>query len=92
MNFYLIDSNFKENYLDILGLSLLELFGYLGSFVVLISLTMNSIVKLRWINLLGATMFTAYAILIKSYPTMFMNMGIIIIDIYYINKLRRVKV
>lgn len=77
--------------MEILGLSILELFGYLGSFVVLVSLTMNSIVKLRWINLLGAVMFTVYAVLIQSYPTMFMNMGIVIIDLYYIQKLRRVK-
>ncbi|MBN2618334.1 MAG: YgjV family protein [Spirochaetales bacterium] len=68
---------------------MLEIFGYLGSFVVLISLTMNSIVKLRWINLIGATMFTIYSLFIGAYPAVVMNFGIIIIDTYYIVKLNR---
>lgn len=77
--------------MELFGVSILELFGYAGSFVVLISLTMSSIVKLRWINLLGATMFTIYAIFIKAYPAIFMNSGIMIIDIFYILKLYKVK-
>lgn len=77
--------------MELFGISFLEIFGYLGSFVVLVSLTMSSIVKLRWINLLGATMFTIYAVLINAYPAIFMNLGIVIIDIYYLTKLRRVR-
>lgn len=77
--------------MEIFGISILELFGYAGSFVVLISLTMSSIVRLRWINLLGATMFTIYASLIGAYPAIFMNFGIMIIDIYYLCKLYRIK-
>ncbi len=75
--------------MELFGISILEIFGYVGSFVVLISLTMSSIVKLRWINLLGATMFTIYASLIGAYPAIFMNFGIVIIDVYYIIKLHK---
>ena len=75
--------------MNLFGISIVELFGYLGSFVVLISLMMDSIVKLRWINLVGALMFTLYAIIIKAYPAIFMNLGIVFIDIYYLLKLYR---
>ena len=44
----------------------LELFGYLGSFLVLISMLMTSVVRLRIINLIGSAIFAAYAILIRS--------------------------
>jgi len=77
--------------LELFGISIVEIFGYLGSFVVLVSLTMNSIVKLRWINLLGALMFTMYAVIIKAYPTIFMNFGIVLIDVYYLLKLYKLK-
>lgn len=77
--------------MELFGISILELFGYAGSFVVLISLTMSSIVRLRWINLLGATMFTIYATMINAYPAIFMNLGIMIIDIYYLLKLYKTK-
>ncbi|OQX72450.1 MAG: hypothetical protein B6D59_08460 [Campylobacteraceae bacterium 4484_4] len=61
-----------------------EWFGYLASVVVLISLMMASIVKLRWINLVGASMFTIYGLLIHSIPVAFLNLGIVGINIYYL--------
>ena len=61
-----------------------EWLGYLASVVVLISLTMASIVKLRWINLVGAAMFTVYGLLIDSIPVAFLNLGIVGINIYYL--------
>lgn len=62
----------------------LDLFGYVSSFVILVSLTMSSIVKLRWINLVGAGLFTAYGLLLHSVPTAFLNFGIVLIDMYYL--------
>ena len=61
-----------------------EWLGYLASVIVLISLTMASIVKLRWINLFGALLFTIYGILIDSIPVAFLNFGIVLINIYYL--------
>ncbi len=61
-----------------------EWFGYFSSFVVLVSLTMNSIIKLRWINLIGALMFSAFGFMISSYPTGILNLGIAFIDIYFL--------
>lgn len=68
-------------------MNFLDLFGYLSSFVILVSLTMSSIIKLRWINLVGAALFTIYGVMLKSVPTAFLNFGIVIIDIYYLFKL-----
>lgn len=68
-----------------------DLFGNLSSLVILISLTMSSIIKLRWLNLIGGAMFTAYGVLLGSIPVIFLNLGIVVIDIYYLYKLYSTK-
>ncbi len=62
----------------------IEWIGYVSSIVILISLTMSSIVKLRWINLLGAILFSIYGALIGAMPVAVVNFGIVLIDIYYL--------
>ncbi|MCQ2505828.1 MAG: YgjV family protein [Lachnospiraceae bacterium] len=68
-----------------------ELIGYLGSFLVVVSLLMSSVIKLRIINTVGSLIFTVYAIVIKSYPTAVMNAALIIINIYYLVKLLKAR-
>ncbi len=68
-----------------------EWFGYLASLVVLISLIMISILKLRWINLLRCILFATFAWLIDSLPTVFMNLGIACINLYFIYKIYNTK-
>lgn len=68
-----------------------DLFGNLSSLVILISLTMSSIIKLRWLNLIGGAMFTAYGVMLGSIPVIFLNFGIVVIDIYYLYKLYTTK-
>jgi len=70
---------------------LLDWIGYLGSLVVLISLLMSSIKKLRWINLVGAVIFAFYGFMIASIPTGFMNIGIAIIDIVFLVRMYKQK-
>lgn len=65
--------------------------GYIASLIVLVSLLMTSIKKLRWINLVGALLFGAYGFLIASIPTGFMNLGIALIDIYFLVKMYTAK-
>jgi len=62
----------------------IDLLGYVASFIILVSLTMKSIVKLRWINAIGSLLFVVFAFLTKSTPTIVMNFGIIFIDIAYV--------
>ncbi|BDU50849.1 hypothetical protein [Haliovirga abyssi] len=69
----------------------LEWFGYAASVVVAVSLMMSSIVKLRWYNLIGAGMFSAYGFLIGAMPVGFLNGFIALADIYYIIKIYQTK-
>lgn len=69
----------------------LEWLGYLASLIVLMSLLMSSIIKLRWINLLGSSIFSLYGFLIGALPVGFMNLCIGIINIYYLVKIYRSK-
>ncbi len=61
-----------------------EWFGYFASLVVLISLTMTSIIKLRFINLIGCLLFATFAYFIDSWPTLVMNLGIAAINLYFL--------
>lgn len=67
-----------------LNVSYLDWLGYTASFVIVISLLMSSIIKLRWINLAGAVTFCAYGFLIGSAPVCVSNGMIGAIDIYYL--------
>lgn len=61
--------------------------GYVGSFLVAVSLTMNNIRRLRFINLFGASTFATYGVMIEAYPVIYLNSFITLIDIYYIYKM-----
>ncbi|MEZ5149235.1 MAG: hypothetical protein R2759_19740 [Bacteroidales bacterium] len=47
-------------------LSVLEWIGYMASGIIALSMTMSSIVKFRWINLVGAGTFATYGFLIGA--------------------------
>ncbi len=66
---------------------MLEYLGYLASVIVLVSLLMSSIKKLRWINLIGSITFATYGFLIGSFPVGFLNIGTVIINVYYLFKM-----
>lgn len=65
-------------------INILEWVGYTASVIIALSMTMNSIVKFRWINLIGATTFSIYGFLIVALPVGFLNGFIVIVDIYYL--------
>lgn len=72
-------------------MDLIEIFGIFSSLVVLISLSMTSIIKLRVINLAGSILFATYGYFIGSFSTTFMNAGIALMNIYYLRKLYAIK-
>lgn len=76
---------------NILGIQLLEWIGYAASVLVLVSLTMTSIVKLRWYNLAGAILFSAYGFLIGSLPVGIMNFLIVCANLYNLQKMYKRK-
>jgi len=63
---------------------IMEYIGYAASLIILISLLMSSVRKLRWINLLGSITFAVYGFLIDSLPVALLNIGTVIINIYYL--------
>lgn len=65
----------------------IELIGYLGSILVLISMLMSSVIKLRLINTIGSVIFTFYAFAIQTYPTAILNVILIMVNIYNLVKL-----
>lgn len=69
----------------------LDLFGYLGSAVVALSLSMTNIRRLRWWNLAGALIFTAYGLLLGAWPVAVLNGYIVAIDAWYLLRLRRTR-
>lgn len=66
---------------------IIELFGYLGSTLVVVSMLMSSVVKLRVINTVGSIISGTYALIIHSYPLALMNICLIVINCYNLAKL-----
>lgn len=65
----------------------IELFGYLGSGLVVVSMLMTSVIRLRVINLIGSVIFAIYALIIQSYPTAVMNFFLVGINVYHLVRL-----
>ena len=74
-----------------MNINIVELVGYIGSLLVVVSMLMTSVIKLRFINLTGSFIFTIYALIIKSYPTALMNFSLVIINIYNLYRLLKVQ-
>lgn len=66
-----------------------EMLGYSASVLVAISLMMQSVVKLRTINLVGAILFSVYGVVIGAFPVAFLNGFIAIVNIYYLHQMYR---
>ena len=58
----------------------LEIFGYVGMALVLISMMMTSVKWLRILNMSGAVICAAYGILTNTWPTAFLNLGLLVIQ------------
>ncbi len=68
-------------------INILQWIGYVASVIIALSMTMNSIVKFRWINLAGAITFSTYGFLIGALPVGFLNGFIVCVDVYYLFKI-----
>ena len=68
---------------------IIETVGYIGSFLVLVSFLMVSVVKLRVVNTIGSIIFMIYAFIIKSYPTAIMNFFLVLINLHFLYRMSR---
>ncbi|WP_029290318.1 hypothetical protein [Cellulomonas sp. HZM] len=67
----------------------LEVVGWIGSLLVIVSLMQARVLRFRWLNLAGAAIATVYNAVIGVWPFAVMNGVITIIDIYWLAKLLR---
>lgn len=69
----------------------LEIFGYIGTALVLLSMMMTSVIKLRLLNTIGSVISMTYAFLSGAWPVVFLNLGLIIINVWQLIRLQRSK-
>lgn len=65
---------------------LIEATGVLAGALVLLSFLMRGERKIRFINIIGATIFIVYGILIGSLSVTLLNIGLVLVHIYYLSK------
>ena len=62
----------------------LEIFGYIGTILVITSMMMTSVMKLRIINICGSIISAIYSVFCNAWPIVIMNACLIIINIIQI--------
>lgn len=60
---------------------LFEVIGYCGTILVVLSMMMTSVVKLRIINICGSILSMTYAVITNTWPIVLMNAALIIINV-----------
>ena len=70
---------------------LLEIFGYIGTGLIILSMTMKSISKLRILNLSGSIISVISSLVIVAWPTVILNLCLAAINIYHLIKAHRAK-
>lgn len=68
-----------------------EVIGYIASALVILSVVMTSILRLRVINLIGSAVFVLYGLLIGAFPVVLVNFIVVVINIYQLYKLFNVE-
>jgi len=68
-----------------------DLWGIAASLVIVTSLLMRSVLRLRMIGLVGASMMVVYGILLRSAPVAGLNSVNVCIHLYYIRQMLRAK-
>ncbi len=63
-------------------MELIEIWGYLSMIIVLISVTMKDVKKLRITNSVVCAMFIVYGIQLHAYPIVIMNSLVIVINLW----------
>lgn len=70
----------------------LEIFGYIGTALVIISMMMTSVLKLRIINMCGSLISLIYAVLCNTWPVVVLNGCLLAINLFHTIRQLRQKV
>ncbi len=66
--------------------TIIELIGYLGSGLVVLSLAMSSVVRLRIVSAIGSLAFIIYGLLLPSIPLLITNLATLGLNLWYLRK------
>ena len=69
----------------------IEVLGYIGMALVLLSMAMTKVERLRWINLSGSVFCIIYGICTNTWPTALLNLGLATINIIQLIRLKKNK-
>lgn len=69
-----------------MGISPVELVGYLASALVVASLAMTSVVRLRIVSLVGSVVFVVYGALLPSVPIIITNAAVAALNVWFLRK------
>lgn len=69
----------------------IEILGYIGMALVLLSMTMTNVKLLRWINISGSVFCIIYGVCTATWPTALLNVGLATINIIQLIRLRKNK-
>ncbi len=69
----------------------LEIFGYIGTALVIVSMLMTSVVKLRIINICGSIISTIYAIFGGAWPIVLLNVSLTLINLFQLIRMSHKK-
>ncbi len=76
--------------LDIIKI-LIEVFGYIGTALVILSMLMTSVLKLRVLNICGSVVSAVYAAISGAYPVVLLNVTLIAVNVFQLIRMRRKK-
>ena len=68
------------------GVDLTEVIGYLASALVVVSLAMTSVVRLRAVSLVGSIAFVVYGVGIESPPIIATNVAIMALNVWFLSR------
>lgn len=70
---------------------MIELTGIIATALIFISFTFTDIKKIRLLNLIGSVLFIVYGLGIGATWTWVLNAGLVIVQLYFLNKLGKQK-
>ncbi|MBS3798278.1 MULTISPECIES: YgjV family protein [unclassified Pseudoalteromonas] len=65
-----------------------EYLGYFASALLVTSLAMSDVYKLRWFNLAGCIAFSCYGLAIDAWPVALTNALLALVNLYHLYKLK----
>lgn len=71
--------------------SIYQIIGYAASALIALSMMLNSMVRLRVLNLIGAAAFVVYGLAIEAYPVAILNGLIVLVNAWFLFRLLRVR-